>query len=207
LSFVAAESDLEVTASQSGQTLSLAARYGNGPDSGLPYLQTADIILTLQVDPTFGGGNLTVTGVAETPGLPITPGANQASTSFNVFSPTAVLNSFAVRSVHSGVELAWTTEAEFNSLGFYVERGLQSGGPFTRLTAIGLVPAVGSGAAGADYVVVDGAAARGQTYWYRLVERKTAGILPAERVLLDDVRFITFNPPPWKLYLPLLERP
>jgi hypothetical protein len=88
------------------------------------------------------------------------------------------------------------------SLGFWLERSVNGGATFTRLTYLGLIPAQGGSAGGAAYQVVDSSAQRNQLYVYRLVEQKAVGF-PAQRVLPSTVTH-SFVPPPWKLYLPLL---
>jgi hypothetical protein len=207
LTFVSASADVGLTVAAAGQTVTLTLNYGGSfPNRGVPYGETAVINVTLQVDPTYGGGTVAVTSTAQTPGLSLTADGKQATTQVFVFSPTVELNPFVGYSVQGGVRLEWTTVAEFNTQGFWVDRSTDGpGGPFTRLSAIGLIPATGSGAAGADYTALDGAAQKNQTYWYRLVEQKTEGF-PLER-LLEPVISITFDPPLSYLYLPAIVKP
>jgi hypothetical protein len=207
LTFVSASANVTQTVVAAGQTVTLTLDYGGGfRNRGLPHGETAVINLTLQVDSTYGGGTVAVTSTAHTPGLSLTADGKQATTQVFVFSPTVVLEPFVGSSVQGGVRLEWTTVAEFNTQGFWVERGTAGpAGPFTRLSAIGLIPATGSGAAGADYAALDNAAQKNQTYWYRLVEQKTEGF-PFER-LLQPVITVTFDPSLSYLYLPAIVKP
>jgi hypothetical protein len=86
LTYISAESNRPLTVITDTATVSMALTYGDAfPDKGLPYGETAVITLTLQVAPTFSGPTV-LSSVVETPGLPITPGANQATTPFTVFA-------------------------------------------------------------------------------------------------------------------------
>jgi hypothetical protein len=118
LSFVSVESDLAATAVVADQQLSIALNYGSAhPNRGLPYGLTTTLTITLQVDPAFGGGPVSLTMTADTPGLPITPNVNSGTSNFTVYSPTALLSAFTATTVAAGVQLNWTTEAEFNAAG------------------------------------------------------------------------------------------
>jgi len=88
---------------------------------------------------------------------------------------TAVsLASFSARPAGGGIALAWTTGAEVDAAGFHVLRAGDARGPYVRVNDA-LIPAQGSGAGGASYSWLDGTAAPGRTWHYRLEDVDTRG--------------------------------
>lgn len=86
-------------------------------------------------------------------------------------APLAVdLIRFELHNVDNGVEIEWETGTEQDIAYFRVKRGNSPEGPFSDLTAIGLIPAEGSTFAGATYTVVDETATAEQAYTYQLYE-------------------------------------
>lgn len=85
--------------------------------------------------------------------------------------PLAVeLLRFELFSVSSGVEIQWETGTESDIAYFKIRRGPAPDGPYTDLTGIGLVEAMGSPVSGYAYTAIDETAAEGQSYSYQLVE-------------------------------------
>jgi hypothetical protein len=121
--------------------------------------------------------------------------------------PDTAFNSFTAVNLASGVELHWTTGPEFGAAGFWVERRLNGQISFTRLTAIGLVPATGDGLTGASYTALDNSAVPGQQYEYRLVERKIDRF-PLDRPMPVEGHLLwRYEPPTFYLFLPVTVKP
>jgi hypothetical protein len=93
---------------------------------------------------------------------------------FNLTGTTLVtLTAFTVTATAAGVQLAWSTAAEVDSLGFQVWRRAADETAPTRLT-VPLIPARGS-VGGADYTYLDTTALAGARYHYTLVELDSGG--------------------------------
>jgi hypothetical protein len=86
-------------------------------------------------------------------------------------APLAVdLIRFELHSLDNGIEIEWETGTEQDIAYFRIKRGNSPEGPFSDLTAIGMIPAEGSTFAGATYTVVDETATAEQAYTYQLYE-------------------------------------
>jgi hypothetical protein len=65
------------------------------------------------------------------------------------------------------IEIAWSTETEFDTVGFNVWRSDKQEGEYRRVNDL-LIPGAADAAAGAEYSYVDEEVERGKTYYYRL---------------------------------------
>ena len=86
------------------------------------------------------------------------------------------LRSFEARPLDQAVELEWITDTEFNTLAFRLER-TDDNVNYIQLDQLGIdgyIFAVGDGATGSDYLMVDTAnVVNGTTYTYKLIEVET----------------------------------
>ena len=90
------------------------------------------------------------------------------SGSITVGTPTAIdLISFTASRGSDGVTLAWETETESDNAGFNLHRATAEAGPYTQINPA-LIPAQGSGTAGASYSFLDDTALAEQPYYYKL---------------------------------------
>lgn len=92
----------------------------------------------------------------------------------NVLAVDLTAFSATAASASSPVSVEWTTAAELDSAGFYVESSATAAGPWTRVNA-DLVAAQGSASAGASYQVIDATPLGNAVRWYRLVEVELDG--------------------------------
>ncbi len=76
------------------------------------------------------------------------------------------LVSFTASAGLDEVLLDWETATELDNAGFYIRRGINQSGPFTRISPF--VPSEGDPLIGAFYLWVDDTVVNGTTYWYQL---------------------------------------
>lgn len=91
----------------------------------------------------------------------------------NALPPQNVeLTNFELISMDNAVKIVWETATELNTAGYKIMRGdLPTN--YADLPGIGIVPAEGSPALGAQYEATDETAVNGQTYFYKLIEIET----------------------------------
>ncbi|HKB16236.1 MAG TPA: hypothetical protein VKF62_09220, partial [Planctomycetota bacterium] len=90
---------------------------------------------------------------------------------------TAVtLQSFSAVGRDRAVELSWTTASELQNLGFHLHRADAPAGPYQRITTT-LIPGLGSSPTGQDYAYRDVGLENGRTYFYRLEDVETTGVV------------------------------
>jgi hypothetical protein len=84
------------------------------------------------------------------------------------------LSTFTARGDRDMVVLEWTTESEWNNLGFYIYRREETVNDFQRLTTE-IIPGSGGSAHGGQYSWIDRRVELGRTYWYRLISEDLNG--------------------------------
>jgi len=88
---------------------------------------------------------------------------------------TAVeLSSFSAKPSQAGVNLRWETAQEPDNSGFHLLRSATKKGGYRRITNT-IIPSEGSPFEGARYSYEDGEAARGKTWFYKLVDIDYSG--------------------------------
>lgn len=107
------------------------------------------------------------------------------------------LVSFAATSDGQVIRVTWETASEANMLGFYVQRALQEGGEYQRISDI--IPARGD-IVGAYYEHVDADVQLGITYYYRLEALEVTGAFelhgPISAALTPSTQTPTSTPTP-----------
>ena len=102
--------------------------------------------------------------------------------------PTAIsLRSFKVARSENGVDIRWVTTSETDNWGFRILRSLAPEGPFKPLND-SLIPALGGPGLDMTYHFQDYSAPTGTTYYYRLQDVDTRGLVSEHSVvaLLDN---------------------
>jgi hypothetical protein len=86
------------------------------------------------------------------------------------------LVSFDATGYDGAVELRWETGSELDNLGFHLYRSSVEEGPYERITG-NPIPGLGSSVQGARYSHVDSDLTNGETYYYRLEDIETRGVM------------------------------
>lgn len=92
-------------------------------------------------------------------------------------SPPLAINlvSFTARTTAAGIELSWTTGAEFDSAGFHLYRSLDAERSSAVQVTMQRIPAQGGPGSGSSYGWLDKSANPGSRYFYWLVEYDRVG--------------------------------
>ncbi|MBI5756026.1 MAG: SBBP repeat-containing protein [Nitrospirae bacterium] len=112
------------------------------------------------------------------------------TTSFSPFivaessaSPTAItMQNFSANLDGGYVILTWSTGSEMDNEGFIILRGESDGGPFSPITSA-MIPTVGGGAMKATYTFTDSNVEHGKTYYYRLQDVDSRGVVTTHNVI------------------------
>ena len=96
------------------------------------------------------------------------------------------LAGFTARPLGPTLQLEWTTASESGLMGWNVQRATTPEGPFLRLNGIA-VPAFGDSESEIGYVFVDGSAAPGRRYYYRLEGLTTLGLVERSHIVSGRV--------------------
>lgn len=144
-------------------------------------------------------------GAAMIPGEALTGtlAASQMKTfQMRVGAPLGVIvNSFEAQVDATRVRLDWRTEAEYDLLGFNLQRGLAAGGPWTQLNDA-LIPAQDPGTGTShDYTWRDDGVEDGTTYWYRLKAVNLQGFGSVVATTSISVHFL-----PNQIWIPLVDQ-
>ncbi len=99
----------------------------------------------------------------------VSDGATEVTTEWAMKVPVA-LNTFSASVTGKAVMLQWSTNAEFNNVGFYVHRSQNLAGPYTRLTTELIAPRRDG-----DYTFVDHEVQAGGRYYYKLEDLDASG--------------------------------
>ncbi|MBI5097406.1 MAG: hypothetical protein HZB32_07235 [Nitrospirae bacterium] len=110
------------------------------------------------------------------------------TTSFSPFivaeeSSTAVtLSALSAHIENNQAALTWSTSSETNNEGFVVLRGESAGGPFAPITS-SMIPAMGGPGMKATYSFTDSDVGQGKTYYYRLQDVDSRGVVTTHNVI------------------------
>ncbi|HOT97530.1 MAG TPA: FlgD immunoglobulin-like domain containing protein [bacterium] len=111
------------------------------------------------------------------------------------------LSAFTAINTAGVVKLAWTTQSEVNTVGFYVYRREGDTGEFQRISP--LIESAGTSAAPRQYGFVDDRLEKGHTYTYLLEDRDVNGLISwhgpitvmIETVQLPEIFYVEQNYP------------
>ncbi|MGR8933049.1 MAG: C25 family cysteine peptidase, partial [Gammaproteobacteria bacterium] len=145
---------------------------GNGDgnlDPGEQIICTSSYVVTAG---DVSAGSVTNTAQAHADGVD----SNVAEKTVNYANPTyAVISSFRVSLLNGGPLLEWTTEREYGTLGFFIERQDPATGEWLRLNRGRMLPGLITAPQGGEYRFADSEAGVAEDLNYRLVEREVSG--------------------------------
>ena len=99
----------------------------------------------------------------------------------DILATTSVeLMSFTAWAMDGAVDLKWETASELNNLGFHLYRAMSARGLYEQITTRAM-PGLVSSPVGAQYRYQDTGLANGVTYYYKLEDIETTGMIRASR--------------------------